>query len=86
MFPTAITKKYKYILTSVLFRIILIARTNVFYRRSDMDLKTNVVVKGSNARAVYETILNSSKRAPSKSRIRQERLAFFSKKVKASAK
>ncbi|MBP5447515.1 MAG: hypothetical protein J6X95_05375 [Treponema sp.] len=51
-----------------------------------MDLKTNVVVKGSNARAVYETILNSSKHAPSKSGIRQERLAVFSKKVKASAK
>ena len=51
-----------------------------------MDLKTNVIVKDTNARAVYETIINSSKQTPSKSKIRQERLSVFSRKIKTSDK
>ena len=51
-----------------------------------MDLKTNVVIKGANARVVYETIMNSSKQSSSKSKTRQERLSAFSKKVRCSGK
>ena len=51
-----------------------------------MDLKTNVVVKGPNARVVYETILNSSKQSSSKAKVRQERLSGFSKKLKTAGK
>ncbi len=49
-----------------------------------MDLKTNVVVKGSSARKVYEALLNSSKSATSNAEKRKARLAEFSKNIKTS--
>ena len=51
-----------------------------------MDLKTNVIVKGPDAQKVYAAILDSSIRPQNKQKLRQERLAAFSKKIKASAK
>lgn len=47
-----------------------------------MDLKTNIVVKGSSAKKIYETLINTSKTFLSNSTKRAERLAAFSKKFK----
>ncbi|MBR1638762.1 MAG: hypothetical protein IJ688_05200 [Treponema sp.] len=49
-----------------------------------MDLRTNVLVKGSGARKVYQTIMNSAKDTPSNVNRRKTRLADFSKKIKES--
>lgn len=49
-----------------------------------MDLKTNVVVNGSSAKKVYNTMMNISKNSPSNAEKRKERLAEFSKNIKAS--
>lgn len=49
-----------------------------------MDLKTNVVVKGSSAKKVYETLINTSKTTPSNALKRAARLAEFTKNYKAS--
>ena len=49
-----------------------------------MDLKTNIVVKGSSAKKIYETLINTSKTFPSNSTKRAERLVAFSKNLKFS--
>lgn len=49
-----------------------------------MDLRTNVVVKGTNAQLVYNTIMETAKKTPSNSDKRKKRLADFSKKIKNS--
>ena len=49
-----------------------------------MDLKTNVVVKGSSAKKVYETLINTSKTTPSNASKRAARLTEFTKNFKAS--
>lgn len=49
-----------------------------------MDLKTNVVVSGSSAKKVYDAMMKISKSSPSNTEKRKERLAEFSKNIKAS--
>lgn len=49
-----------------------------------MDLRTNVVVKGSNAQLVYNTIMEASERTPSNADKRKNFLAAFSKKIKSA--
>ena len=49
-----------------------------------MDLKTNVVVNGSYAKKVYEAMMKISRSSPSNAEKRKERLAEFSKNIKAS--
>lgn len=49
-----------------------------------MDLKTNVVVVGSSAEKIYNTMINSSKSTPSNAKKRKKRLAEFSKNIKDS--
>ena len=49
-----------------------------------MDLKTNVVVTGTSAKKIYDTMMNISKSAPSNSEKRKARLAEFAKNLKSS--
>ena len=49
-----------------------------------MDLRTNVVVKGSNAQLVYNTIMETARKTPSNADKRKKRLADFSKKLNST--
>lgn len=49
-----------------------------------MDLRTNVVVKGSNAQLVYNTIMETAHKTPSNAEKRRKRLSNFSKKIKST--
>jgi hypothetical protein len=49
-----------------------------------MDLRTNVVIKGSNVQSVYKTIMETAKNTPSNSDKRKKRLEDFSKKIRST--